>query len=99
MKNDVKMEKDQIHKAKKWTIKLVHYSIKGQMITSKQVPMSKPYNLESKVEIEPSYSTAELTLLLGTSVSEFEFNLEWSIYNKREKKPSALTSKQNELLP
>lgn len=85
MKNDVKMEKDQIHKAKKWTIKLVHYSIKGQMNTSKQVPMSKPYNLESKVEIEPLYNTAELTLLLGTSASEFEFNLEWSIYNKREK--------------
>lgn len=55
------------------------------MNTSKQVPMSKPYNLESKVVIEPSYSTAELTLLLGTSASEFEFNLECSIYSIREK--------------
>ena len=35
-------------------------------ITSKQVPISKPHNRESKFVIEPSYSTADLILLLDT---------------------------------
>lgn len=40
--------------------------------------MSKPYNRVSKFVIEPSYNTAELSLLHGTSASELVFNLEWS---------------------
>lgn len=48
------------------------------MSTSKQVAMSKSRNRESKLVMDPSYSTADLILLLGSFESDSLFNFEWS---------------------
>lgn len=53
--------------------------IDRKAVTSKQVPISDPYNRESKSVIEPSKRNADLIPLVAGAAPEAAFSFEWSI--------------------